>query len=91
MGISATLQKVYSLAKKGFVEVLDSTHIGLRLKPILPWDNPNLARKSDIIETPTPLEELDSYSDPVFRQSIRKRENNRCFYSFQAHPVLGYF
>lgn len=83
MGISATLQKVYSLAKKGFVEVIDSTHVGLRLKPILPWDNPNVRRKPDIVETSTPLEELDFYSDPVLRQSIRKRENNRCFYSFQ--------
>lgn len=83
MGISSTREKVYSLQKKGFIEVVDSTHGGLRIRPILPWDNPDLARKIVCPEVEKPLEELDFYTEPALRRSIRERENNRCFYSFQ--------
>jgi len=79
----ATRKKVYSLEQKGFIEVVDSTHSGLRIKPILPWDNPNIKKKIESKEIETPLEELDFYSDPVLRRSILKRENNCCFYSFR--------
>ncbi len=83
MGISATRTKVYSLEKKGFIQIVDSTHTGLRIKPILPWENPNIKRELETAELETPLEELDFYSDPLLRRAIRERENNRCFYSFQ--------
>lgn len=83
MGISATRTKVYSLQTKGFVQIVDSTHSGLRVKPILPWDHPDIKRREEISEASTPLEEFDFYSDPALRRAIRERENNRCFYSFQ--------
>ena len=83
MGISATRTKVYSLQTKGFVNIVDSTHRGLRVKPILPWDHSGIKRTEEISEASTPLEKLDFYSDPALRRAIRERENNRCFYSFQ--------
>ncbi len=83
MGISATRNKVYTLEKKGFVKVIDSTYSGLRIKPILPWDVPDLKRQSELDKEKIPMEKLDFYSDPFLRMAILKRENNRCFYSFQ--------
>lgn len=83
MGRYSTHKKVYSLEQKGFIKVVDSTHSGLRIKPILPWDNPNIKKKIELKEVEMPLEELDFYSDPTLRRSILKRENNRCFYSFR--------
>ena len=82
MSISATRNKVYTLEKKGFLKVIDSTHSGLRIKPILPWDIPELKKEIESKEEEIPLEEIDFYTDPSLRRAILKRENNRCFYSF---------
>ena len=82
MSISATRNKVYTLQVKGFIEVIDSTPTGLRLKAILPSQNAStLAEEAK--EKAVPLEELDFYVVPELRQALRDRERNKCFYSFQ--------
>lgn len=83
MSISATRNKVYTLQEKGFIEVIDSTGRGLRLKTILPSQNATLIAKEETKEQAAPLEELDFYVVPELRQALRDREGNRCFYSFQ--------
>lgn len=83
MGISQTRDKVYTLQEKGFIEVVDSTSMGLRLKAVLPSENPAVRAEEEIKEQAVPLEELDFYTVPELRQALRDREGNKCFYSFQ--------
>ena len=83
MGISQTRDKVYTLQEKGFIEVVDSTPTGLRLKAILPSENPAVRAEEEIKEQSVPLGELDFYTVPELRQALRNREDNKCFYSFQ--------
>ncbi|WP_299497226.1 HNH endonuclease domain-containing protein [uncultured Shewanella sp.] len=83
MGISQTRDKVYTLQEKGFIEVVDSTSKGLRLKAVLPSENPAVRAEVDIKEQSVPLEELDFYAVPELRQALRDREGNKCFYSFK--------
>ena len=83
MGISATRNKVYTLQEKGFIEIIDSTPTGLRLKAILPSQNASILAEEEAKEKAVPLEELDFYVVPELRQALRDREGNKCFYSFQ--------
>lgn len=83
MSISATRDKVYTLQAKGFIEVVDSTPTGLRLKAILPSQVPSIQESEEAKAKEIPLEELDFYTIPKLRQALKKREGDRCFYSLQ--------
>lgn len=74
--------KINSLATKGFIEILDSTNKGQKIRVLLPFEIPKLAKIINILPKLS-IEEIDFFSAIEYRKNILDREKKKCFYCFK--------
>ncbi len=75
--------KLTSLAQRGFLNIIDTTHKGKHVSVLLPHEIPNLISEIEEVSRQLDLEDMDFFNDPVNRVLILKRENYRCFYTLK--------
>lgn len=76
-------EKLRSLEKKGFVQLLGTVHGGTKLRVLLPSEVPGLL-PAPAIPTPPSLEDLDFFEVHENRLAILRREAGRCFYCLRS-------
>lgn len=79
MAPSQIHKKIRSLVAKGFLEIVESTRLGLQLRAHLPEQIPGLIPEPTF-QTPLSLDEMDFFNVLENRQLILNRENHQCFY-----------
>lgn len=82
-------EKLRSLEKKGYVQLLGTEQGGTRLKALLPPEIPGLLTGK--ASTPSPsLEERDFFEIAEHRLLILEREGGRCFYCLRSIDANNY-
>jgi HNH endonuclease len=70
-------EKLQSLQKKGAIKILDTTHVGSKIRVFTPDEIPGLTSPEAVETTPKP-EDMDFFNEN--RELILQRKENQCFY-----------
>lgn len=76
-------EKLRSLEKKGYVQVVGTEHGGTRLRVLLPSEIPGLL-PGVMTAAPLSLEDMDFFEIAANRLLIFQREGGRCFYCLRS-------
>lgn len=76
-------EKLRSLEKKGYVQILGTEHAGTKLRVLLPSEVPGLL-PGEASAPPLSLEAMDFFEVPENRLLIFRREAGRCFYCLRS-------
>ncbi len=82
-------EKLRSLEKKGYVQLLGTEQGGTRLRALLPSEIPGLLPSKGITPSPS-LEDMDFFALPAHRLLILEREGGRCFYCLRSIDESNY-
>jgi hypothetical protein len=80
MSEGSAYKKLQSLAEKGAIEILTTTHAGKRIRVKLPSEIAGVLPLALPKGAPKSLDDLDFFADPELRGTILAREDHRCFY-----------
>lgn len=73
-------KKLKSLARKGCIEVVDSTREGMKVRVHVPAEIPGVLPPLQPERAEPNLESVDFFTEPARREAILRREGGRCFY-----------
>jgi hypothetical protein len=79
MSEGSCYKKLQSLAAKGCIDLVDSTHDGTKLRVHLPSEIVGVVPPDDS-ESATPLDEMDFFEVVQNREAVLRREGSLCFY-----------
>lgn len=82
--------KIRSLATKGFIEILDSTNNGQKVKVFLPLEIVGLVQPITNMLVELDIDKIDFFSVLEYREKILDREQRKCFYCFKTLSNDGY-
>ena len=82
-------EKLQSLTRKGFLEILASERKGTRVRLKLPSEIPGIIVLSQQVAA-VDIEEMDFFNPPENRRAILEREGRQCFYCLRKLDDSNY-